>query len=440
MYPDSKSKSAALYKRACEVFPGGNSRHTVFFPPYPVYADHGEGCRVTDVDGVERIDFANNYTSLIHGHRHPEIIAAVQAQLMKLTTVTLPTETEIRLAELLCERVAGIDQIRFANSGTEAVMAAIRGARAYNGRPKIAKVEGCYHGGYDFAEISEGPYPDRWGDNDMPASVPMSHGEPEGVLDNVVVLPWNNIIATEKLIEENAGELAAIVIDPLPMRMAFIPADREYLQVIRRVTRQYGIVLIFDEVMSFRLSYNGAQGHIGVIPDMTVLGKIIGGGFPIGAIGGREEFMQVFDPTSGVKSPHSGTFFANPISMTAGLAAMELLTPEMFEHLHSLGERMRQGLQDILSTSGVAGQVRGSGSLCALLLDNKPLHNYRDLACIPDLLECQHELFVLLLNRGVLSTRQGIFIISTVMDENDIDFAIEQTLDAIQSRPRDAGT
>ena len=425
MYPDNQSNSAALFERA-QALPGGNSRHTVFFPPYPIYAESGQGCRVTDVDGVQRIDFTNNYTALIHGHGHPEIVASIEQQLRKLTCVTLPTESEISLAELLCERVPGIEQVRFANSGTEAVMNTLKGARAFTGRPKIAKVEGCYHGGYDFAEISEAPHPDNWGDPLRPSSVPMSQGEPQGVLDDVVALPWNNLPAMEALIAEHADQLAAVLIDPLPMRMALTPVADDYLARVRELTRRHGIVLVFDEVMSFRLGYQGAQDYFGVVPDMTVLGKIIGGGFPIGAIGGRREFMEVFDPLAGAKLPHSGTFCANPISMVAGYSAMKLMTPEQYTRIGKLGERMRAGLQEALDSTGVPGRVVGKESLCGLILSDAPLNNYRDFAAMPDIMARQRELFTRLLNRGVMATWQGLFNLSTPMSEAEIDYTIEQ--------------
>ncbi|HJL89107.1 MAG TPA: aminotransferase class III-fold pyridoxal phosphate-dependent enzyme, partial [Acidimicrobiales bacterium] len=187
------SRSEALYERAQKVLPGGVSRNTVLRSPYPVYAAHAEGCYITDVDGVERIDFANNMASLIHGHAHPAIVAAVADQMTRGTAYTMATEAEIRYAEHLCSRNDGFDQLRFVNSGTEAVMAALKVSRAFTGRPKIAKVEGAYHGSYDFAEVSQTAAPANWGGVDAPESVPVSHGTPRGVLDDVVVLPFNDV-------------------------------------------------------------------------------------------------------------------------------------------------------------------------------------------------------------------------------------------------------
>ncbi len=431
-YQDSSRNSAKLYQRARCVLPGGNSRHTVFHPPYPLYARRGEGCRVTDADGNERIDFANNYTTLIHGHRHPAIIAAVREQLDRITTVAMPTESEIELAETLCGRLSGVDQIRFANSGTEAVMAAIRGARAHTGRYKIAKVEGCYHGGYDFAEVSECPPAAAWGDSRKPDSVATCAATPQGVLDDVIVLPWNDADATRGLIRRNAADLAAVLIDPVPMRMGFCRGEDRYLREIRDLTAEWGIVLIFDEVLCFRLGYRGAQGYLDITPDMTVLGKLIGGGFPVGAVGGKRQFMSVFDPTIGARAPHSGTFFANPVTMAAGKACMEMLTPDAYERIGALGERLTRGLHEALSITNVDGQVVGLESMRGLLLDSTPIHNYRDFAGLDGLLKKQFRLFMALIDRGVMPTMHGMFFISTAMDNTVIDFTVEQVIDALR--------
>lgn len=286
LYPDATTRSALLFERARHVLPGGNSRHSIFFSPYPLYAVRGTGARVTDVDGVERIDFINNYTSLIHGHSHPRIKDAVVDQLGRLTAVGLPTESEICLAELLIERLPSVEQLRFTNSGTEAVMFAIKAARAFTGRPKIAKIEGCYHGSYDFAEISQTATPESWGPAQRPASVPVAAGEPQSVLDEVIILPWNDIAASRALIRKHASSLAAVLIDPMPSRIGMIEIDSGYAAMIREETRSIGALFILDEVLAFRLGYNGAQTRYNITPDITCLAKIIGGGFPVGAVGG----------------------------------------------------------------------------------------------------------------------------------------------------------
>ncbi|MBI4540964.1 MAG: aminotransferase class III-fold pyridoxal phosphate-dependent enzyme, partial [Gemmatimonadetes bacterium] len=284
MYPDPSSASARLFERACKVLPGGNTRTTVFLSPYPLYAVRGHGCQIIDAEGIERIDFLNNYTSLVHGHAHPAIVAAVREQLELGTCFPLPTESEILLAELLCDRVPSVERVRFTNSGSEAVMMAIKAARAFSGRPRIAKCEGAYHGSYDFVEVSLDASPEDWGEADHPRAVRYSKGTPDAVLSAVTVIPFNHVSAAERILSEHADTLAAVIVDPMPNRVGLIPATREFLSMLRRFTSEHGILLIFDEVITFRLGYEGAQQEFGVIPDMTTMGKIIGGGFPVGAV------------------------------------------------------------------------------------------------------------------------------------------------------------
>ena len=318
MYPDSNSSSQKMYDRALASLPGGNTRTTVFMKPYPIYAARGEGCRVWDLDGNVYIDCINNFTSQIHGHAHPALIKAATAQLALGSAFGLPTESEVDLAELLASRLPSVEQVRFANSGTEAVMMALKAARAHTGRPKIAKCEGAYHGSYDYAEVSLDPTPEAWGRN-APVSVAYAKGTPDNVLADVVTIPFNDTEAAVSLIREHGPELACVLVDPMPNRAGLAPADRAYLEALRKVTREVGALLIFDEVITFRLGYRGAQGIWDIDPDLTTLGKIIGGGFPVGAIGGRKDVMAVFDPRPGKPAlPHGGTFSANPVTMRAG--------------------------------------------------------------------------------------------------------------------------
>ena len=271
MFPDSNSLSAQLFERGRKVMPGGNSRVGVMMEPYPIYAVSGRGCRVTDVEGNERIDYINNWSSLIHGHSNPEVLAAIADQSQRLLAVGQPTLVEIELAELLTERVPGIDMIRFSNSGSEGVLMGLRAAKAFTGRPKVAKVEGAYHGNADPIEVSVAPSPKDWGEASAPATVAATQGITDGVLQDTVVLPFNDVAASRAIIEANRHDLAVVVVDPVVSRMGFVQATREYLEMLREVTEQHGILLIFDEVFSFRLGYHGAQGEVGVIPDITSL-------------------------------------------------------------------------------------------------------------------------------------------------------------------------
>ena len=425
-YPDSLSRSARLYERARKVLPGGNSRTSVFFKPYPLYAVSGSGSRVVDEDGVERIDFVNNYTSLIHGHAHPRIVAAVTEQIRSGSCFSAPTETEIELAEILVDRLEAVDQVRFANSGTEAVMMAIKAARGFTNRPRIAKCEGAYHGSYDFAEVSQGVSPQDWGAADAPASVPPSRGTPQGVLDDVIVVPYNDVEAAERLLTPHAKELAAVLIDPMSNQCGMAPATPGYLKFIRDFTRQHGIVLIFDEVISFRLGYNGAQGEFECQPDLTALGKVIGCGFPVGGIGGRAEVMAVFDPSKGKPIvPHAGTFNANPVTMTAGRVALEMLTPEAFTRINGLGDRARTGLEKALKDLGVRGAVTGRGSLFRLFLAEKRGIGYRAMMMTAAETEMMSALHRYLLNNGVLFSYYGLGNISTAHNEEEVDMFVQ---------------
>jgi glutamate-1-semialdehyde 2,1-aminomutase len=433
-YLDPASEAARLYERARKVLPGGNTRTTVYQAPYPSYAVRGKGATLIDADGQERLDFINNYTALIHGHADPDIQAAVIEQLQYGVAFAMPTEHEIKLAELLTERIPSVERMRFTNSGSEAVMMAIKAARAYTGRPKIAKFEGCYHGSYDFAEVSLSTPPDQWGDGD-PVSWPYSYGTPQGVLDNVVVIPYNDIPAMERLLEQHKSELAAVLIDPMPMRAGLVPGEPDFLARVREVTQAHGIVLIFDEVISLRVGYEGAQGVVGVMPDLTTMGKIIGGGFPVGALGGSAEVMSVFDPSQGYpKAPHGGTFNANPITMVAGLAAMRKLTPDAFARLNALGAQVREGIAEAMDGARIEGQVTGMGSLFQIHLHSTPVRNYRDSYPSKDAAAKLSQIHRSLMARGIFTAPGITGSLSTPMGEAEINACV----DAFAASLRDA--
>ena len=431
MYPDFKSRSYSLHDRALASLPGGNTRTTVFMKPYPIYAERGEGCRVWDVDGNEFIDCINNFTSLVHGHAHPALIEAAIRQLSLGSAFGLPTESEIDLAELLASRLPSVDQVRFANSGTEAVMMALKAARAFTGRPKIAKCEGAYHGSYDYAEVSLDPTPELWGHN-APVSVAYAKGTPDNVLADVVTIPFNDTEAAVSLIREHGPQLACVLVDPMPNRAGLAPADQPYLEGLRQITREVGALLIFDEVITFRLGYGGAQGLWGIDPDLTTLGKIIGGGFPVGAIAGRREYMAVFDPRSGKPAlPHGGTFSANPVTMRAGLAAMELLDKAAFARLDVIGEAVRTGIDEAFRRSGVPGGTVGLGSLLKIHFADRPIRDYRSAYMTEQEAQRQAIFNRGLLNRGVLAAEYGLMALSTPMTDADIDTIVAAASEAL---------
>ena len=420
------SAAARLFAEAQRVMPGGNSRTTVFMAPYPPYAASGEGCWITDVDGDRRLDCISNYTSLIHGHAHPRVIEAAEGRMRRGTSFPLPTPEEIQLAALLVDRLPSVEQVRFTNSGTEAVMMAIKAARGFTGRPKIAKFEGAYHGSYDYAEVSLSSTPADWGSLTAPASVAYSRGTPPAVLEDVVVLPFNRTELAVARVEREAASLAAVVLDPLPNRVGLLPAQPEFLRAMREVTRAHGIVLIFDEVISFRVGYHGAQGLFGVLPDLTTLGKIIGGGFPVGAVGGRAEVMAVFDPRDGhAPVPHGGTFNANPVTMAAGLAAMELLDRAAFSRLDDLGAKLRGAMEDCLAHAGVPGRVTGIGSLFRVHVTGRELLDYRSTRLEAAESARLDRLVRSLLEHGVLIAPTGLGCLSTPMTDVEVEGFLE---------------
>lgn len=386
MFPDLDSQSAALNARARRSLAGGGSRSTIRTDPYTLYIRDAVGAEVVDVDGNRLIDFINNYTSLIHGHCYPPIIEAVQRQLPRGSAFSFCHESEIALAELLCERVASFDRIRFMNSGSEAVMNVIKLARAFTGRPKIAKCDGFYHGSYDFAEVSLISDPVHWS-QENPPSLAYSRGTPQSVLDEVVVIPFNEPQHSQRILEQHAGELSCILIDTTCMRLGGNLVREDYLTMLKDVARRNDILLVYDEVVSFRLGYSGSQGVLGVQPDVTALGKIIGGGFPVGAVAGRADVMSMFDATAdgAAPLPHGGTFNANPITMSAGLAAMTDMTPDAFERLNILGEKAREAMTNVFTERGVTGQVSGVGSLFKLHLHDRPIVTVQDVGLSKEL-------------------------------------------------------
>lgn len=421
MYPDLSSKSAALYERAKRSLPGGNTRTTVYMSPYPLYAASGRGCRVTDLDGIERIDCINNFTSLIHGHAHPALVKAATRQIQLGTTFGMPTPSEVHLAELLSSRVRSMERVRFMNSGTEAVMMALKAARAYTGRPKIAKVEGSYHGSYDYAETSLDADPSNWGEQ-TPNSIAYARGTPHGVLSDVVVLPFNDVARAEALLRANAASLAAVLVDPVPNRVGLIPASKEFMAMLRRVTKEIGTLLVIDEVITLRLAVGGAQSMYDVVPDLTAAGKIIGGGFPVGAVGGSAEVMSVFDPSRGRPPvPHGGTFSANPVTMVAGLKAMELFDSAAVELLGRHGDRLRSAINDAFAAAGISGQATGVGSLLKVHFHNLPITDYRSAYPTPQQQWLMARLMNKLLNNGVMTASYGLIALSTAMTESDIE-------------------
>ena len=376
-YRRSTKKSYGQWTKSRKFMPGGNTRTSVYFKPYPVYLRDGNGCRVRDLDGNEYVDYLNNYTSLILGHRHPRIIRAIQRAASIGTAFSAPTELEYEHSELLTSRVPSVKKVRYANSGSEAVMFALRGARAFTGRRKIAKFEGAYHGSYDWAEVSVAPEAAAAGPSKRPRSVADSEGIPSSVEDDVVVLPYNDSEAAVEIIKSHRGELAAVIMEPITGRM-MVPAERDFARAVREVTASEGMLLIYDEVIAFRAGRGGGQELLGVQPDMTTFGKIIGGGFPVGAFGGREDIMELFDPSGRSRIEHAGTFNANVFTLAAGIETLKAMTPSLFSRLNANGETVRKRLARLFSDYSAPASVTGLSSLFQVHTCPEPPRNYRE--------------------------------------------------------------
>ncbi|MFI7066778.1 aspartate aminotransferase family protein [Kribbella sp. NPDC050124] len=378
----------SVVERARRVLPGGNTRTTVFVPPHPPYAVHGEGAIVTDHTGHQVIDCNNNYTALIHGHAHPEILQAATEAARSGTAFGLPTTSEVALAEHLRDRTR-IEQWRFCNSGTEAVLMLLRAARAYTGRDLIVRFEGSYHGTGD-AVVSP----------DAPGVVPGS----------VLVLPQNDLDALTTAMRDHGRQIAAVLIDLMPNRAGLTPADPGYVTALQDLTRQYGALLAIDEVITFRLHEGGLHQEYGIKPDLVSMGKVIGGGFPVGAIGGSADVLSPFVPQAPGAVSWGGTFSANPVTMAAGLAALRLYGPLQITELNRRGDQLRSWLRD----AGV--EVHGSGSLLRLMTSDPT------------------ELWWNLYHRGVLCGTNGLLAMSTAMTS----VHLEQVAEAVTAVAREA--
>ncbi|MGD9139085.1 MAG: aspartate aminotransferase family protein [Desulfobacterales bacterium] len=418
-FVDRTVRSGQCDIRAKKRLPGGDTRAATYFAPYPAYMASGRGCYLHDVDGNTYLDLLNNYTSLIHGHAHPEIMAAAIAQGEKGTVFGAAGEIQIQLAEHLCDRIPAMDQIRCCNSGTEATLFAIRAARAYTGKDGIIKMDGGYHGCHDAVEVN------IFSHTEGSSTKRIGPGVPNSVLEDVLVVEFNNLDAVEGLLKSNTDRVAAILVEPLMGAAGAICPQAGYLKGLRTLADRYNVVLIFDEVMTFRLGVGGLQEAEGVQPDLTTLAKIIGGGFPIGAFGGRKEIMSRFDPTHKAPVFHSGTFNGNNITMAAGIAAMELYDLQAVTRLNQLGDRFRDGISAVLKEIGVVGCVSGWGSLLQLhWQERKPVNAMESIAGLTKAGELPRLVHLEMMNRGVYAARRGMFCLSTPMVRADIDKAV----------------
>jgi len=421
------NKSRNNFIKARKVLPDGGSRSTIGLSPHSIYIESAKGKYLRDIDGNSYFDLNNNYTALIHGHSHPEITKVAIDQVKTGTGFSFGSKAESSFAKLLCDRNDNFQKIRFMNSGTEAVMNAIKVARAYTGRPKIIKCENSYHGSYDFAEVSLD------GKNDPHSSEPIStaysHGTPTGVLENVIVIPFNDAELASKIIEKNADQVAAILFDPFGQKYGrSIPSDI-FIDTLKKACSDFNILFIADEVISFRAGYSGCQKERGIKADLTAMGKIIGGGFPIGAVAGHEKVMDMFSATNGrAKVPHGGTFNANPVSMVAGMKAMEMLKKNDFKKLNFLGKKFREGINEVFELVNIEGYAEGQFSIFGIKVFDKKLSDNTERG----MTYISKGLHRYMLEHGYWLTPGLTGVCSTVMDQSDIDPFCETLLSGIK--------
>ncbi len=423
-YVASAPVSSRKQADAQKYLPGGSSRGTAYFPPYPHFIERGDGHYLHDADGNRLLDFMINATSLILGHAHPDVTRAIQEQAARGTAFTGPTDPQVRMAKILTERVPSVDLIRFANSGTEGTLMAIRAARAFTGREKIAKFEGGYHGAHEYVSVSVRPPLEKL-DPSGPTPIPEYAGMPRSILDQVIVLPYNDLDWCERELRRNADDLACLIMEPVVSNFGYLPGDVEFLRELRDLTTELGIVLIYDEVQSFRIAPGGAQQTLGVTPDMTAFGKIIGGGTPVGAFGGRADIMELFDPTRPGPIPHAGTFNANPVTMAAGEAVMNHLTPEVYDRMNALGDQLRAKLRAVFDEFEIPAQVTGIGSLFGIHFTSEKIVDYRSVVRSDQLMG--KALFTGLLNEGVLLQTGAAGALNALTAEADVNVLVDAT-------------
>ena len=370
----NRENSNKLFNRAINVIPGGvNSpvRACKAVGAEPVFIDHAEGCMIYDADGNGFIDYIGSWGPMILGHRHPAVIKAIASVLNRGTSFGAPTDLEIALAEMVIDAVSSVDMVRMVNSGTEATMSAIRLARGVTGRDAIIKFDGCYHGHADTLLVEAGSGVATLG-------IPGSPGVPESFVAHTLSLPYNNIESVKKVMDEQGDKIACIIVEPVAGNMGLVRPVDGFLETLREVTEKSGSILIFDEVMTgFRVAYGGAQSLYGILPDITCLGKIIGGGLPVGAYGGKREIMEHIAPHGPVYQ--AGTLSGNPVAMAAGIATlMQLKKPGFYENLDKKADLLATGLEKAAEKAGVKAKVDRAGSMLGLFFTDRDVKNFED--------------------------------------------------------------
>ena len=411
-YVARRPKSKAQHEAARNVMPGGNTRTVLYYGPFPICAAKGEGAFLTDIDGHRYLNLLGEYTAGIYGHSHPVIRAAIDAALDNGINYGAHNRMEAELAAIVCARFPAIELVRFTNSGTEANLMALATARHASGRSKIMVFKGGYHGGLLY-----------FGGGGIPINAPFPF----------VLARYNDIDGTRASIKREAADLAAILVEPMMGSAGCIPAERGFLAMLREESAAAGAVLIFDEVMTSRFSAGGAQKLDGITPDMTTLGKYIGGGMSFGAFGGRRDLMAIYDPTAAGAMPHAGTFNNNVLSMAAGIAGMgKVFTPQAAAELHARGEALRAKLNAIFTDAGVALQMTGRSSLMTLHAVTGPVRSVDDLTGAND--AAKELVFLDLLERGYYMARRGFIALSLMVSDADLDGFVAAVKDVVAER------
>lgn len=423
-------KSLKIYEEATKYIPGGVNSPVRAFKSVgldPVFIERAEGCKIYDVDGNEYIDYICSWGPLMLGHSPKEIVDGIEEIVKKGTSYGVPTAIEVDMAKLIVEAYPAIDQVRMVNSGTEATMSALRVARAYTNRNKILKFEGCYHGHSDALLVKSGSGTITYG-------VPTSPGVPEDVVKDTLVTRYNDIEATKAMFEEHGNEIAAVILETVAGNMGVVPGKKEFIQFLRGITKEYGTILIFDEVITgFRLAYNSSVGYYGIEPDMACFGKIIGAGLPVGAYGGKKEIMDMVSPVGPVYQ--AGTLSGNPLAMYMGKKNLEILRdrPEVYSELERKAIKLEEGLRSNVEKLGLNYTVNRAGSLVCLFFAEGPINNYDDVT------KCNvpmfNKYFEELLNRGILlaPTQFEAMFLSNAHTDEIIDETIKASYEALKA-------
>ena len=419
-------KSLKIYEEATKYIPGGVNSPVRAFKSVgldPVFIERAEGCKIYDVDGNEYIDYICSWGPLMLGHSPKEIVDGIEEIVKKGTSYGVPTAIEVDMAKLIVEAYPTIDQVRMVNSGTEATMSALRVARAYTNRNKILKFEGCYHGHSALLVKS--------GSGTITYGVPTSPGVPEDVVKDTLVTRYNDIEATKAMFEEHGNEIAAVILETVAGNMGVVPGKKEFIQFLRDITKEYGTILIFDEVITgFRLAYNSSVGYYGIEPDMACFGKIIGAGLPVGAYGGKKEIMDMVSPVGPVYQ--AGTLSGNPLAMYMGKKNLEILRdrPEVYSELERKAIKLEEGLRSNVEKLGLNYTVNRAGSL---FFAEGPINNYDDVT------KCNvpmfNKYFEELLNRGILlaPTQFEAMFLSNAHTDEIIDETIKASYEALKA-------